>query len=30
MNNLNLYEITNAFPALIENEEISEENKKTN
>ena len=28
MNNLNLYEITNAFPALIENEEISEENKK--
>lgn len=28
MNNLNLYEITNAFPALMENEEISEENKK--
>lgn len=28
MNNLNLYEITNAFPVLMENEEISEENKK--
>lgn len=28
MNNLNLYEITNAFPILMENEEISEENKK--
>lgn len=28
MNNLNLYEITNAFPALMENEEISDENKK--
>lgn len=28
MNNLNLYEITNAFPALMENEKISEENKK--
>lgn len=28
MNNLNLYEITNAFPALMENDEISEENKK--
>ena len=27
MNNLNLYEITNAFPVLMENEEISEENK---
>lgn len=27
MNNLNLYEITNAFPILMENEEISEENK---
>ena len=28
MSNLNLYEITNAFPALMENDEISEENKK--
>lgn len=28
MNNLNLYEITNAFPALMENDKISEENKK--
>lgn len=28
MNNLNLYEITNAFPILMENEEISEENKR--
>lgn len=28
MNNLNLYEITNAFPILMENEEMSEENKK--
>ena len=28
MNNLSLYEITNAFPALMENEEITEENKK--
>lgn len=27
MNNLNLYEITSAFPMLMENEEISEENK---
>lgn len=28
MSNLSLYEITNAFPALMENEEITEENKK--
>ena len=28
MNNLSLYEITSAFPALMENEEITEENKK--
>jgi hypothetical protein len=28
MNNLNLYEITNAFPVLMENDEITEENKK--
>jgi len=28
MSNLNLYEITGAFPALMENDEISEENKK--
>ena len=28
MNNLSLYEITNAFPVLMENEEISEEDKK--
>lgn len=28
MNNLNLYDITNAFPILMENDEISEENKK--
>lgn len=28
MNNLSLYEITNAFPALMESEEISEEDKK--
>lgn len=28
MNNLNLYDITNAFPTLMENDEISEENKK--
>lgn len=28
MSNLNLYEITNAFPVLMENDEISEENKK--
>ncbi len=27
MNNLSLYEITNAFPALMENEEITEEDK---
>lgn len=27
MNNLSLYEITNAFPALMESEEITEENK---
>ena len=28
MENLSLYQITNAFPALMENEEITEENKK--
>ena len=28
MNNLSLYEITSGFPALMENEEISEEDKK--
>lgn len=28
MNNLSLYEITNAFPALMESDEITEENKK--
>lgn len=28
MNNLNLYDITNAFPLILENDEISEENKK--
>ena len=28
MNNLNVYDITNAFPILMENDEISEENKK--
>lgn len=28
MNNLSLYEITNAFPILMESEEITEENKK--
>ena len=28
MSNLSLYKITNAFPVLMENEEISEENKK--
>ena len=28
MNNLSLYEITNAFPALMESEEITEEDKK--
>lgn len=28
MNNLSLYEITSGFPALMENEEITEENKK--
>ena len=27
MNNLSLYEITNAFPVLMENEEITEEDK---
>ena len=27
MNNLSLYEITNAFPALMESEDITEENK---
>lgn len=27
MNNLSLYEITNAFPALMENEEMTEEDK---
>ena len=28
MNNLSLYEITSGFPALMENEEISVEDKK--
>ena len=28
MNNLSLYEITNAFPAIMENEEMTEEDKK--
>ena len=28
MNNLSLYEITNAFPVLMESEEITEEDKK--
>ena len=28
MENLSLYQITNAFPALMESEEITEENKK--
>ena len=28
MNNLSLYDITNAFPAIMENEEITEEDKK--
>jgi len=28
MNNLSLYEITNAFPILMENEEMTEEDKK--
>ena len=28
MENLSLYQITNAFPALMENEEMAEENKK--
>ena len=28
MNNLSLYEITSGFPALMENEEISDEDKK--
>lgn len=28
MNNLSLYEITSGFPALMENEEISQEDKK--
>ena len=28
MNNLSLYEITSGFPALMENEEITEENRK--
>ena len=28
MNNLSLYEITSGFPALMENEEISEKDKK--
>ena len=27
MNNLSLYEITNAFPILMENEEMTEEDK---
>lgn len=27
MSNLNLYEITNAFPALMESDELTEENK---
>lgn len=30
MENLSLYQITNAFPALMESEEITEENKKQN
>ena len=28
MNNLSLYEITSGFPALMENEEISEKEKR--